>query len=53
MDLILIPATLHISPLEFGALGLPIQERIKRFLRYHLAYGHGAVRPEMIRRDAE
>ncbi len=47
MDLILIPAILHIDPMVFHAYPLPIQERMRRLLIKYIAAGWGG-NPETI-----
>lgn len=47
MDLILIPAILHIDPMAFHAYPPPIQERFRRMLIKYIAAGWGG-NPETI-----
>lgn len=47
MDLILIPAILHIDPMAFHTYPPPIQERTRRLLIKYIAAGWGG-NPETI-----
>lgn len=52
MDLILIPAILHITPAELWAMHWLVQERMRRWLQRYIGAGWGG-NPDMVQRKDE
>lgn len=50
MDLILVPAILHIDPLVFDGYPYALKGRIRRLLSVYIAEGWGG-KPEMVKHD--